>query len=464
MPGIYTSWKECEDEIKGYPNAIYKGFIKREDAEVYLDNSDSHQPSERPMDIEGFISKQDASTLIAFVDGSFDSKSKAYGYGAVLINNGEIVHKIMGEDSNQDYIDSRNVAGEIEGVQSAIINAIAFGYSKVAIFYDYEGIEKWATGEWKAAKPISMDYTKFTKEMSKCIEIEYYKVKAHAGIKFNEMADELARKSLLKKGIKNNSNGCVTVTGIDVGEFEIIFELLKDANSEVNTRETGKSSGNKNYILTHKSDRVVVSCFNSGKSTIQGKQSLLLEKLLPLVIELLPSVGEVTELLNNYHELNIKQEEIEIKFNSLLPNFDKNKIRVNGQKLVNTLKQSVYNTMLKGTRPDYTDLVTPSLRASECFLLEILINKGILRRQDDNTSLGCFEKNNGVYEIQKAHKSKFLTGELDYINELYNFYHAHRHTLSHWDRNITRTIQSMDEARNLINSNLELIDRYYEIY
>ncbi len=33
-PGIYNSWTECQQQIKGYPNAKYKAFGSREEAEA----------------------------------------------------------------------------------------------------------------------------------------------------------------------------------------------------------------------------------------------------------------------------------------------------------------------------------------------------------------------------------------------------------------------------------------------
>ncbi|MFT4644826.1 MAG: ribonuclease HI [Planctomycetota bacterium] len=38
QPGIYTHWNECQKQIKGYPNAKFKGFLTREIAEEALLN------------------------------------------------------------------------------------------------------------------------------------------------------------------------------------------------------------------------------------------------------------------------------------------------------------------------------------------------------------------------------------------------------------------------------------------
>ena len=36
IPGIYTSWDECKEQVDGFPNSKYKGFPTREQAEEYM--------------------------------------------------------------------------------------------------------------------------------------------------------------------------------------------------------------------------------------------------------------------------------------------------------------------------------------------------------------------------------------------------------------------------------------------
>ena len=38
-PGIYSSWSECEEQIKGFPGQEYKGFSNLEEAQEYLNNT-----------------------------------------------------------------------------------------------------------------------------------------------------------------------------------------------------------------------------------------------------------------------------------------------------------------------------------------------------------------------------------------------------------------------------------------
>ena len=64
------------------------------------------------------------------------------------------------------------------------------------IYYDYLGIEKWATHEWKANKPGTIDYVKFIDSVSNKIKINFKKVRGHIGIDSNEEADKLAKKAV----------------------------------------------------------------------------------------------------------------------------------------------------------------------------------------------------------------------------------------------------------------------------
>lgn len=41
IPGIYTDWNSCEKQIKGFSNAKFKKFEKKEDAQTYLDVDDT---------------------------------------------------------------------------------------------------------------------------------------------------------------------------------------------------------------------------------------------------------------------------------------------------------------------------------------------------------------------------------------------------------------------------------------
>ena len=76
----------------------------------------------------------------------------------------------------------RNVSGEILGCMNAIQYAIDHHYPSICIYYDYEGIEKWATGLWKANKEQTQNYVKTINDMKKKIDIYFQRFSHIVGI------------------------------------------------------------------------------------------------------------------------------------------------------------------------------------------------------------------------------------------------------------------------------------------
>ncbi len=201
-PGIYLTWDDCKAQVDHFPGAVYKGFVTLQEAEAFVQNVngnvkvDIYEQLEIPLQEKGV--KEQISTsehLVAYVDGSYDHSQLRYAYGCVLVLPEEEV-TLNGSDNHEDYVSMRNVAGEIMGSEQAVLWALEHGYKKVTIYYDYEGIEKWANGIWKANKPGTQRYKTFIQEKRQDIEIYFQKVAAHTGVKYNEMADQLAKEAL----------------------------------------------------------------------------------------------------------------------------------------------------------------------------------------------------------------------------------------------------------------------------
>ncbi len=182
IPGIYESWAECEPLIKGFPGAEYKSFPTKMEAEYYL-TGNAPQTEELPP--EG--------TLYAYVDGSYHIESGFYGYGVVLIFPDGHTEEQSGGDKKEEVATMRNVAGELKGAMLAMQYAVNHGFSRVKIFHDYEGIAKWAKGEWKTNLDATAAYREFAWMIGAKIKVDFQKVDAHTGVFYNERADILAK-------------------------------------------------------------------------------------------------------------------------------------------------------------------------------------------------------------------------------------------------------------------------------
>lgn len=196
-PGIYFNWEDCKAQIEHFSGAVYKGFPTIAEAEEFINKvSDGREAVLKTSKENGEESEVSTdSRLIAYVDGSYEDSLKRYAYGCVLVLADKEV-TLNGSDDAEDMVSMRNVAGEITGSCEAVKWAIEHGYRSVTIYYDYEGIEKWANDIWKANKPGTQRYKAFIQEKRQVIDISFRKVAAHTGVKYNELADKLAKEAL----------------------------------------------------------------------------------------------------------------------------------------------------------------------------------------------------------------------------------------------------------------------------
>ena len=103
--------------------------------------------------------------------------------------------------------------------------AITNGYSEIEIRYDYEGIAKWITGEWKAKNELTKKYVVAMNEWKKSIQISFYKVVAHSNNKYNDMADALAKSALTEgDGIPKIKKGMLIGTLFTFGSQNKLYK------------------------------------------------------------------------------------------------------------------------------------------------------------------------------------------------------------------------------------------------
>lgn len=184
IPGIYTSWEDCKKQVDGFSGAVFKGFLTQEEAVSFLNGTEKSNFSE--------------CEAIAYCDGSFNVSDNHFSYGVVIFYNDE---KYTFSESffDEELSKMRNVAGEIKGAEKVFSFCVENGIKSVELFYDYAGIEKWCTGEWKRNKEGTISFHNEYIEVSKVLDVKFTKVKGHSGDKYNDEADFLAKEAL---GIK----------------------------------------------------------------------------------------------------------------------------------------------------------------------------------------------------------------------------------------------------------------------
>ncbi len=123
-----------------------------------------------------------------YVDGSYMKGN--IGYGFVVLKNGEPCNEGKGRVDDPSLQGMRQVGGELKAVYEAVNWCQEHDIGTVSIFYDYEGIAKWATGEWRANKPATRAYARAAAGWP--VNVTWHKVSAHSGNQWNDYADALA--------------------------------------------------------------------------------------------------------------------------------------------------------------------------------------------------------------------------------------------------------------------------------
>lgn len=182
--GIFDNWTQAKKLIAGFSGAEYKSFTSLEEAQEYLNS--------------GTKEIEDNTSIPTFyIDGSYNSKEEIIGWGGILVHNHKIIDSFFDGETFEDNGlegNSRNIKGEINAVKEAINLAHWHNLKEIAIGYDYNGLKYWATGEWKTNLPLTKEYREFMEQEMKDIKIYWIKIKSHTGHKYNEIADEMAKR------------------------------------------------------------------------------------------------------------------------------------------------------------------------------------------------------------------------------------------------------------------------------
>lgn len=189
VTGVFDNWEECKASVDGYPGAEYKGFPTLMEAQSFagIQESSAKDPDEE-------LPKP--GTLLAYVDGSYEDSVKKYAFGCVFILPDGRIFTEYGNGDNEQSLQHRNVTGEMLGAMYAVKFAMLNGFSEIEICYDYQGIEKWVTGEWRSKTELTRKYATAMRDWGKNISICFTKVAAHTNVKYNELADKMAKTGL----------------------------------------------------------------------------------------------------------------------------------------------------------------------------------------------------------------------------------------------------------------------------
>ena len=147
--GVFMTWAECQKQVTGFSGAEFKSFSTMEEAQAFAGVSAEGIP-----DTLSRAEKPASDQVIAYVDGSYRSDTGEFSYGMVILKDGE-EHTFCEKMTDKELALMHNVAGEIKGSEAAM-----------------------------------------HREAVKKVKVHFVKVKGHSNDKYNDMADQLAKKAL----------------------------------------------------------------------------------------------------------------------------------------------------------------------------------------------------------------------------------------------------------------------------
>ncbi len=151
---------------------------------------------------------------IAYTDGSYlddPTYGPHYGWAAIVFPEGDVsnVAQLVGSGNDINYINHRNVAGEIFAVMALCRHCMDVLHlsseDELVINHDYEGVANWCKradeeGFWKAKKPLTIAYRQFMNSGPKTMfKVTFVHTKGHSGDAGNDIVDRLARGAIYEK-------------------------------------------------------------------------------------------------------------------------------------------------------------------------------------------------------------------------------------------------------------------------
>ncbi len=221
--GIFTSWSETEQQVRGFTNAIFKSFKTREEAEAFLRNpsfSSTGKSSKKIKKVYPAEENYPSGTIVVYTDGGAIGNPGPGGYGVVIKDKTELSGGYNLTTNNRMELKAVMIAMEaLEEEKSPIL---LHSDSKYVI----NGLNKGWARNWKKNHWIKSDGNPAKNadmwarllDLQAGLDISFKWVKGHDGNPLNERCDELANGTAKKKGMPD-----------DLGYLKSIRSLPKDA-------------------------------------------------------------------------------------------------------------------------------------------------------------------------------------------------------------------------------------------
>ncbi len=196
-PGVYTTWPACDEQVRGFPGALYKAFPTKAQALAFVGDGLAGATVPPPAtSLPPTTSPPTTGTIHIWVDGSclqHGSGRLRFGWAYVILDGERELHRASGHDVPVEARRHRNVAGEIQAVLQALEHCRERGITAATIHFDYAGLASWVEGTWKTRTSFTREYAERVRALG--MTLTWRKVQAHSGATYNELVDRLAKEA-----------------------------------------------------------------------------------------------------------------------------------------------------------------------------------------------------------------------------------------------------------------------------
>ncbi len=210
--GIFTSWPEAEQQVKGFAKAVYKSFNARQEAEAFLENphlaSRSHKArSGKARSLPAPEETYPADTIVVYTDGGAIGNPGPGGYGVVIKERRELSGGYKLTTNNRmellAVIEALKLLQEekkpivLHSDSAYVMNGLNKGWAR-----------NWKKNHWIKSNgdpALNADLWAILLNLLPGLDICFQWVKGHAGNPLNERCDQLATQAARDSGLPDDS-------------------------------------------------------------------------------------------------------------------------------------------------------------------------------------------------------------------------------------------------------------------
>ena len=210
--GLFATWDDCKAQVEGFTGAVYRGFSSPQEAQAWLFGSGSmaslfddeppkpSQKSKKDVPVETQASGLSQADYVVYTDGScLKNPDGPGGFAAVIVETkcGTARELSGGEPSTTN--NRMELRAGIEALRALPPDSVVDFYTDSQYMknaFTKNWLRNWKRNGWRTATGDSVknqDLWRALDEEFQLRTVRFHWVKGHAGNRWNERCDTLAR-------------------------------------------------------------------------------------------------------------------------------------------------------------------------------------------------------------------------------------------------------------------------------